>query len=167
MEYRRLGQRSRYYMSVPGTALNLIRSIAEPLGYQLVVELSQHSIEIDLERPDNDKRAWDPSLYKSGNVFLSGYANPIKPRARANDNALEQHDTVDVDEGEATEVDPERDRHVSVISSSRFKTYMKQDLISSLLTPNEQWKMLAYAVGGLAVLVLINVVVSLSAAGAF
>ena len=95
-------------------------------------------------------------------MFVSGYANPIKPTV--NDNSeLENHDTVNIDE--SNEGEPEPDKNVSVIASSRFRTYMKQDLISQLLTPQEQWKLIAYAVGVLAVLMFFNVFVSMSAAG--
>jgi hypothetical protein len=154
-------------MTLPGTAMNLVRSGFELLGYQLVVELSEHSIEIDLERPDKNKRAWDSSLYKSGNVFLDGYANPIKPTVKANDE-LENHDEATITEGEGELPEGERedpDTSAAVIASSRFRTYMKQDLISQLLTPNEQWKLLAYAVGALGLVMLINVFISMSAAG--
>jgi hypothetical protein len=156
-------------MSVPGAIMNIVRSTFSIVGYELVVELSEHSIEIDLERPDKNKRAWDSSLYKTGNVFLAGYANPIKPVARANPE-LEEHDKAELLEGEG-EVEGEEtnteDRHTAVIASSRFRTYMKQDLISQMLTPQEKWKKLLYALLGVGGLLLINVVVSLSAAGAF
>lgn len=143
-------------------ALDTIITVGDVLGYEPCVELSQHSIEISLERPNKEKRAWDDSLYKSGNVFVSGYANPIKPTVNEN-SELENHDTVNIDE--SNEGEPEPDKNVSVIASSRFRTYMKQDLISQLLTPQEQWKLIAYAVGVLAVLMFFNVFVSMSAAG--
>lgn len=147
--------------------MNMTRSMFELAGYQLVVELSEHSIEIDLERPNKNKRAWDPSLYKSGNVFLSGYANPIKPRAVSSPQ-LDVHDQVKVEEGETDgEAAEGDDRHTSVIASSRFRTYMKQDLIDQMLTPQEKWKQIMYILIGFGGLLLINVVVSLSAAGAF
>jgi hypothetical protein len=161
-------------MSVPGAIMNLVRSTFGIVGYELVVELSEHSIEIDLERPNKDKRAWDSSLYKTGNVFLSGYANPIKPVARSSPK-LENHDKAELIEGEGEETDGEEEQdtehedtdtvEAAVIASGRFKTYMKQDLISQMLTPNRQWKLVAYAVGVLALLVLVNVFISMSAAG--
>lgn len=154
----------KHTMSVPGTLMNLVRSTFELVGYELVVELSEHSIEIELERPDKEKRAWDPSLYKSGNVFLSGYANPIKPQVRSNPT-LENHDEATIKEGNGGGEDTE---HVpAVIASSRFRTYMQQDLISQLLTPQERWKQILYALIIFGGLMLINVVISLSAAGAF
>ena len=143
-------------------AFTTARIAGQTLGYQLVVELSDHSIDISMERPDKTERAWDDRLYKSGNVFLKGYANPIKPSIEPNDK-LENHDEVDIEE--SNERPTPESQHVSVISSSRFKTYMKQDLISQLLTPKEQWRIIAYAVGALALLMFINVAVSMSAAG--
>lgn len=144
--------------------------IANLFGYERCIEVSDHSIEIGLEKPNKTTRAWDSNLYKRGNLFLAGYANPIKPRADY-DTSLENPDTIEHVEGEPyDDTDAETDTdgaHVQLISSSRYREYMRQDLISQLLTPQEQWKLIAYIVGALGVLMLINVVISLAAAGAF
>ena len=148
------------------------RNLGNRLGYELAVDVSDHSIEIQMVRPNKDKRAWDHNLYTRGNLFCQGYANPIKPKVHYN-QTLDDPDTVDVVMGDGgVELDEEiaeKDDgpHIELISSPRYRDYMRQDLISQLLTPQEQWKLLAYAVGALALVMLINLVVSLSAAGAF
>jgi hypothetical protein len=147
-------------------ALDSIRSAGELLGYQLAVEVSDHSIDIQLEKPNHEQRAWDTNLYSDGNLFVEGYANPIKPRVEYNED-LENPDTIDVEDGDPDEhtQDFESERHVELISSPRYRDYMRQDLISQILTPDTRWKLLAYAVGVVAFLVVVNVMVSLSAAG--
>lgn len=138
------------------------------MGCELAVELSDHSITIKMDHPNKNNRAWDENLYRKGNVFHSDYANPIKPQVDHN-KGLKNPDEVHVQEGNSTATDggkEEQDQsHVQMISSPRYRDYMTQDLISQLLTPDERWKLLAYAVAFTAFLAIINIMVSLSAAG--
>lgn len=140
------------------------RRLARADGRELAVDLSNHSIDIQMTKPDREEQAWDPDLYSRGNVFLEGYANPIKPVARHN-KELEEPDAVDVEESD--EGDTGDDVHTEVISSERYAMYMKQDLISQLLNPQEKWRILAYAILGIGGLVLVNLVMTASAAGVF
>lgn len=151
------------------------RSFGKLTGLQLQVELSDHSINASMESPDKDQRAWDDSLYKSGNVFVDGYANPIKPRVRANQD-LEEPDTVELEEGEVDD-DVEQpqlesgeeadDKHAYLITSGRYREYMRQDLISQLLTPESRWNILVWAVVGLGVLQFLAIVITMWATGSF
>lgn len=134
----------------------------KPGESELAVELSDHSINVRMVETDTEQRAWDDNLYRYGNVFIDGYANPIKPSVEYNEE-LEDPDTVDVEEGSAED----SDSHVELISSPRYRDYMRQDLIGQLLNPREQWRIIAYAVIGLALIMAINLVVTLSAAGVF
>ena len=139
------------------------------MGLKRKIELSDHSIEIELSNPDKDKRAWDTNLYRNGNVFVSGYANPIKPSVEHNPQ-LETKDTVTVEhgdvDGDETE-DTDETKHISLISSSRYRDYMRQDLISQLLTPQEQWKLLAYGIIGVGILQFLTMIVIVYATGGF
>ena len=153
--------------SIPNRLLDYALSIGKTMGYELVVEVSDHSIDIQMERPDKTERAWDPDMYHSGNLYVSNYANPIKPKINYQDR-LDTPDTIQVTEsqtedfGEDLDQQPDSqqdDRHIQLISSPRYRDYMRQDLISQLLTPQEQWKLLAYAVGAVAVLQFITIII--------
>lgn len=159
------------YREIPiNIAFGFVESTASAMGVRTKVELSDHSINVSYRLPDDDKRAWDRDLYKNGNVFVSGYANPIKPRVEHNEQ-LENPDTVDVAEGdvdeEAAESEADGGPHVSLISSSRYRDYMRQDLVSQLLTPQEQWKLIAYGVLGLGILQFIAIIITLYGTGSF
>lgn len=159
-------------------SLDTVRGTAEYLGYELVVELSDHSINIRMERPNRERRAWDTNLYKSGNVFIAGYSNPIKPRVKQN-QGLENPDTVEIEDGEPDEVetehpelpegedDGEESPDVEVIASGRYRTYMRQHLIEQLLTPESRWNLLVWAVIGLGFLLFCNMLITLWATGSF
>lgn len=139
------------------------RKMARADGRELAVDLSNHSISIKMVRPDRDGMAWDPDLYRYGNVFMDGYANAIKPTVRRN-KELEDPDEVDVEVSEESEADG---GHVEMISSSRYADYMKQDLISQLLNPKEQWRLLAYGIIALGVLQFFGIIITLYVAGGF
>jgi len=151
-------------------------TIGKSTGLKKKVELSQHTISIGMADADQDTRAWDHDLYKSGNVFMQGYANPIKPRVRQN-TGLENPDTVDVEEGE-TDTDTDQPQledgesqsdspHVQLITSSRYRDYMRQDLISQLLTPESRWNLLVWAGIAIGVLQFLVLVAVLWANGTF
>jgi len=136
--------------------------IAEALGTERVVEVSEHSIGITFERPEKESRAWDSSMYESGQLFHSDYANPIKPVVESNAD-LDNPDTAYIKVRE----EEEEDKEPYLITSDRYQSYMTQDLIDSLLTPREKWRLIAYAVIATAFLVVTNLIVSLGNAGLF
>ncbi len=147
---------------IASAMLNTARSFGRLLGCQLVVETSQHSLETKMELPNKEQRAWDENLYKKGQMYYSGYANPIKP-AVDYDQDLENPDKITAEESEQEKTEG----HVELISSSRYREYMRQDLISQLLTPQEKWRLIAYAVGGVAVLQFVSIIITLWATGSF
>ncbi len=158
------------YREIPvNMALDMVVAVGESMGLSKKIEVSDHSISVELTNPDKDTRAWDSNMYRNGNLFVQGYANPIKPRVDHN-TQLEDPDTVEVEEGDSgTESDSEdgEGRHVNLISSSRYRDYMRQDLVSQLLTPKEQWKLIAYGVLALGVLQFVGICVTLYGTGAF
>jgi hypothetical protein len=156
---------------IGGLATRIIgfgRKIGRSFGYELAVVVSDHSIKLKMVNPDNtEQRAWDDNLYRHGNVFMSGYANPIKPKVEQhsgleNKDRARLHDTVTVPDG--GEEQAER-VHTQLMSSGRYQDYMLQDLISQVLNPQEQWKKLFYAVIGTAVIASLSLIASASAAG--
>lgn len=156
---------------IANSLIGMGRSIGQTLGLELAVEVNDHSIRTRMEKPDESEKAWDENLYRHGNLFVSGYANPIKPDVR-HDPALENPNTVDVKEGdpddESDDVDETDDgRHVELISSARYREYMRQDLISQLLTPESRWNLIVWAVIGLGVLQFVAIIVTLYATGSF
>lgn len=156
------------------------RSLGKLLGLQLVVEVSDHSIEASMQSPDKDTRAWDDGLYKSGQVFVSGYANPIKPRVVHHDG-IDNPDHVDVTEGdgdppedsedgvsqEAEDGEDDEGEHVQLISSGRYQQYMMQDLIAQLLTPETRWTKMLYGLLLIGVLQFVTIITVLYATGGF
>ena len=173
--------------TVATTILNTARSMGRVLGCELVVEASQHSLSTTMERPNTDgARAWDDNLYKHGQLYYAGYANPIKPRVKV-DTDLETPDQVAVEESQFNPLDqnpatdggeiteemhrrtqgPADDEHTKMISSARYRKYMRQDLISQLLTPRERWRLITYAIIGLGLLQMFGIVMTLYATGSF
>lgn len=142
------------------------RGLGRMVGLQLAVEVSDHSISISMEAPDRDERAWDSDLYKSGNLFVSNYANPVKPRVTHNPD-LDTPNEVETVEGDDGEGENEDGDHVQLISSGRYREYMRQDLISQLLTPESRWNILVWGVIGVAALGFFNIIVTLWATGSF
>lgn len=168
------------YRAIPVNAmLAVTKATASTLGLKLKVELSDHSIEHSYALPDKDSKAWDMGMYKNGNLFPKGYANPIKPIVKHNEN-LENPNEIDHKEGspessdgassDAPQLEGETEgerTHVQLISSSRYRDYMRQDLVSQLLTPKEQWKLIAYGVLGLGILMFLSMIITLYVNGAF
>jgi hypothetical protein len=160
------------YRAIPANALiGVGRSLGRALGCELSVEVSDHSINAKMAVPETDTKAWDDNLYRRGNLFHSEYSNPIKPTVQYNKD-LENPDEIDHKEGNPEEQedveDDETDAdgpHVQLISSSRYQDYMRQDLVSQLLTPEEQWRKILYVVLALAFMGLSNIFISMSAAG--
>jgi len=144
------------------------RKMGRGSGHELAVEVSDHDITARMERPNKTERAWDEDLYKRGNMFVAGYANPIKPSVDYNRD-LENPDTVDVVEGDTDDDSGDEDdstaEDVQLIASPRYREYMRQDLISQILNPREQWRLLAYGIIALGILTMFNIALSLSASG--
>lgn len=138
------------------------RKMARADGRELKVELSEHAIDVEMVRPNQEELAWDPSMYRRGNVFVAGYANPIKPEVDYHET-LDEPDEVDVESSEVAEDDAD----VRMISSPRYQEYMRQDLVESLLNPREQWKLIVYGIIGLGVLQFMAIIVTMFTTGAF
>jgi hypothetical protein len=157
-------------MSIRTTIANTLISTGRSLGRsgdaELAVDVSDHSISVAMEEPDKTQRAWDSNLYRRGNLFIDGYANPVKPSVQQH-KELATPDEAKVIEGQPEDDSPPDDDepHVDLIASPRYRAYMRQDLISQLLNPRAQWRLIAYAVIALAVFMAVNIVVSLAAAG--
>jgi len=137
------------------SAINFFRRVGRRGGGELAVNLDEHSIDLEMKPPDPEEEAWDPDLYHRGCVFVEDYANPIK---------------VSVDKNEALE-DPDQgsveaeDTNATLIASQRYKEYMRQDLMSQLLNPREQWKLIIFILAGLALVQLLTLGLSAAAAG--
>lgn len=151
------------------------RSLGRGDGRELAVELSGHSIRARMMDPDDESVAWDPSMYKYGNIFVEDYANPIKPVVHRRD-ALDEPDTVDVLEaaenfnemgaadGEAGD-GAEASRSTEMISSKRYALAIKQHLIEQLIRPQKYWQKLLIGIVAVAILLVINIMLTASAAG--
>jgi len=153
------------------------RRMGRLLGRELVVEQSDHSLQLSMEKPDNDRRAWDNDQFTRGQLYRRGYANPVKIEVDHNPG-IGNKDTVEVTDGgdaTATEFSDEEgeggeeqeDRSVEVIASERYRQFMEQDLISQLLNPKEQWEKLVYGLIGIGSLQFLSIVVTLWATGSF
>jgi len=154
------------------------RRMGRLLGRELVVEQSDHSLTLSMEKPDNDRRAWDNDQFTRGQLYRRGYANPVKIEVDHNPG-IGNKDTVAVADGDGTatatefsdeEEQPEaleEDRSVEVIASERYRQFMEQDLISQLLNPKEQWEKLVYGLIGIGSLQFLSIVVTLWATGSF
>jgi len=152
------------------------RRMGRLLGRELVVEQSDHSLTLSMEKPNNDRRAWDGNQFKRGQLFVRGYANPVKINVDHNPG-IGNKDTVAIADGDGTATEfsdeegqpeePEEDRSVEVIASERYRQFMEQDLISQLLNPKEQWEKLVYGLIGIGSLQFLSIVVTLWATGSF
>lgn len=114
--------------------LSLAVGLAEVLGMKLKVQLDEHRIRLSVIEPDKlTKRAYDGSHYENGNVFVKGYANPVK---------------VLFDKAE---------KKAELISSERYKHFMKMSLLKDLIrsTAGDGWT-LTTMVKLLLVLTMIN-----------
>lgn len=157
--------------TIANSLLGFAIGFGESMGLRRTVELSDHSIELSLEQVDKDRRAWDTNLYKRGNVFVKGYANPIKPKVNRNAE-LENPDTIDVTEGndgqtEDAREDDEDNTELELIASPRYQSFMRQDLISQLLNPESQWRILVFGIIALGILNFVGMIITLYGTGAF
>lgn len=132
--------------------MSLARSFGRALGCELVVDCSEHSLEIAMEVPGESGRAWDHDLYRKGQMYYQGYANPFKPVIDPS-NTRGEHDQMDVEESEdasgGASSDDESggsDAEIGMMPSSRYRQYLDQHLISELVRPEERWKLLVYGI---------------------
>lgn len=94
--------------------VSLAVGVAEVLGMKLKVELSEHRINLSLVEPEKlTKRAYDSNHYENGNVFIEGFANPVKVK-----------------------LDDARDE-LELIASERYKHFMKMTLLKDLIRSTE------------------------------
>lgn len=147
--------------------LNTARSIGRLLGRELVVEFSDHSIKLTMEKQRGSNRAWDNNLYKRGSVFYRGYANPLKITIDHKPE-MGKKDTAEIEEADTDDTDTEdSNREADVITSDRYTQFMRNDLISQLLNPQEQWDKLLYGMIGIGALQFLTVIVTLWTTGSF
>lgn len=152
---------------IANSLISMGRSIGRLGGNQLAVEVSEHSIKTEMESPDKTERAWDTDLYKRGNLFVAGYANPIKPRVQHNEE-LENPNTVEAEDGEPDDgSETPGDVDAKLISSGRYQEFMRQDLISQLLTPETRWNKLLYGMLAIGAIGFFQIIVTLYATGSF
>lgn len=95
------------------TALLVIaRALGQLLGNELDIVIKEHEIDLEMVKPEqiHEKgRAWDSSHFTEGNIHLEGIANPINvSRNWIGDDA-------------------------DIISSDRYKTYMKNKLMKDIV----------------------------------
>lgn len=145
---------------ITGT-MSLVRSAGRAMGLRLLVEPSDHSIEVKMVVPDTEERAWDDSLYKYGNIIPKDYANPIKVIVDENPN-LDQKDTAELEESDEN---PGVEGKAYLIASQRYHKFMQNDLISQLLNPKERWRLIAYGVIAVGAINLVTLMAALAAAG--
>lgn len=137
--------------------LNGARSVGNGLGCELVVETSDHSLHTSMEVPNSSTRAWDSNLWTKGQLFIRGYANPIKPY-------VERH----LDQGEqdqarikSSELEDDED-HTGIVASTMYRMYQDQHLASELMLPSEKWKRIFWAVIALGGLITLSVGLNLA-----
>lgn len=140
------------------------RSLARQSGSELKVELSEHSIDIEMVEADktSPERVWRDDLYRYGNVYIANYANPIKPTTVDS----EEHDNVQEVEYTDEETEPDGD-HTKLIRSGEYRSYIKQALMEAVLNPTEQWRLLVYGLIALGVLQFMTMILIMYATGSF
>lgn len=94
--------------------VGLVDGLTRLLGYRLMVVLDDHQIDVKVIAPDSsDEIAYDDNHYVNGNIFLKGYANPIKLKL---DKAKKE---------------------VALISSERYKYFMRMNLVKDIIRSTE------------------------------
>lgn len=126
-------------------AMRIARAFGHRIGCYLVIEPSEHTVRLSMEVPSKSNRAWDLNHYRWTNIFPDGYANPIRIDVDRH-KALETPDEVlPVETRNSTEeahlaADGGEDvtSHIQLISSHRYREFMRQNLISQLINPSEK-----------------------------
>ena len=141
-------------------AIKKARKFGRMLGCEVVVEDRGHTLAVTMEPPNTNKRAWDPRLWKSGQLYVEGYANPVKPVVRRTDRENEMDD-IDVTVG----VNNEGADDVGMLPSYRYQIHQDQHTISELVNPQEQWRLLMYAVIAVGALVFVSMLITVYVGG--
>lgn len=88
---------------------DIVAGIMLMLGYKLKVTVGEHKIYLDwVKASDMKERAWDSTHFVNGNIFIKGFANPVKPYLDKKKNKLE------------------------LMESTRYKDYMKLQTIQNI-----------------------------------
>lgn len=99
------------------------------------ITISEHSIDIQYVNPsDMDKRAWDSSQYHRGNIFIEGYANPVR---------------IEKDDKEG----------INLIPSTKYQDFMKTKVIRDALhSKGRDTDMMIKIMIGIGILQLISII---------
>lgn len=133
-------------------ALNAARSFGRTLGCQIAVEAGSAELKTTMELPDNNKRDWDEQHFRRGCLFIQGYANPVVPVLRRNEGAINR------DEIDAEFYHDDDDLHVALKSSKQYVETIESDAAAQLMNPKERWRILAYGILALGVLMFVNMI---------
>lgn len=94
--------------------VGLAVGVASLLGYKLIVSVDEHRINVELTKPEElRERIYDTNHYVNGNIYVKGYANPIKPL---------------LDKAESK---------VELVSSERYKNFMRMKILKELIKTAE------------------------------
>lgn len=104
-------------------AIDTARQLSQMFGNELAVIVTPHKIKIRMLDPDNTRRDWDSRMFESGNIFLAGFANPVKPKIPD------------------TEEDAKESYEMDMIASERYKDYMEQSLIKDIIREGKDDKL--------------------------
>lgn len=118
--------------------LSISKSIAKARSSEPAIITSEHGITIKYETPSKEgNRIWDKSMYSWGNIFIKGYANPVKINVENNENA-------------------------QMIASQKYKDFMKTKVIRDAFFADtfENKKLLYGIIAGIAlqIITLISVI---------
>ena len=68
--------------------LDKSRQVANEADKEIAIEVGQHDIQLEFVEPEsNNERHWD-DLFERGNIYVRGFANPIKPDPEDADNMI-------------------------------------------------------------------------------
>lgn len=93
-----------------------IRVMSEAIGNEIAVVITPHKIKLKFIDPDSTDYAWDESLFTSGNLFLEGFANPVKPKIPDNEDKAES------------------EYNLELIESKRYKKLMDNKLMDDVIS---------------------------------
>lgn len=146
-------------------AMSTGMGLGHALGCEETVELSRHSIDLSMRVPGTrEGQAWDSQLYKRGNVFVEGYANPIKP-APVHTADMAEADDIWLIEGE-TDVSTE-DMELGMIPSYQYQHDLDQSMLSQMVNPQKELQKLLYVLVAIIVLQFMTLIAMLYVNGGF
>lgn len=149
-------------------ALNKSRNFGRKLGCELVVENTPHSLNTSMEVPSRTERAWDPELWKHGQLFQAGHANPVKPVTVRNIPTGELNEADVQAETEKIVVDgEEKTQHVELVTSELYNEYQDNHLASEIINPTSRWKTVILMIAGLIVVAILSLMLNAHIAGVF